>query len=92
MELKPDGSLLVDNALTMSRLSSAELCPEVASLVRLTLGGDSGAFEQIIMRYETRVMGLATRLVRDFRPIVRVLVRAVDHGRQHCAVCRRVTA
>ena len=67
MELKPDGSLLVDNALTMSRLSSAELCPEVASLVRLTLGGDSGAFEQIIMRYETRVMGLATRLVRDFR-------------------------
>ena len=28
---------------------------------------------------------LPSRLVGDFRPIVRVLVRAVDHGRHHGA-------
>ena len=54
----------------MSRLSHEELSPDVAEitrLVRLTLGGDSTAFEQIIMRYETRVMAMATRFlgVRD---------------------------
>src|SRR5688572_29103454 len=70
MQLRPDGSLLVQTALSMSRLSQDELSPEaaeVARLVRLTLGGDSTAFEQIILRYETRVMTLATRLlgVRD---------------------------
>jgi len=35
---------------------------------------------------------LPGRLVGDFRPIVRVLVRAVDHGRHHGAVGRWVTA
>ena len=28
---------------------------------------------------------LPGRLVRDFGPVVRVPVRAVDHGRHHCA-------
>ena len=35
---------------------------------------------------------LPGRLVGDFRPIVRVLVRAVDHGRHHGAAGRGVTA
>jgi RNA polymerase sigma-70 factor, ECF subfamily len=66
MQLRPDGSLLVQTALSMSRLSQDELSPEAAEiikLVRLTLGGDSTAFEQIILRYETRVMTVAARLL-----------------------------
>jgi RNA polymerase sigma-70 factor (ECF subfamily) len=66
MELTPDGSLLVQTALAMSRVSEEELsrdAAEIARLVRLTLGGDSAAFEQIILRYETRVMTLAARLL-----------------------------
>jgi RNA polymerase sigma-70 factor (ECF subfamily) len=66
MELRPDGSLLVNAALSMSRVSQEELSPEAAEitrLVRLTLGGDSAAFEQIILRYETRVMTVAARLL-----------------------------
>lgn len=66
MALRPDGVLRVDGALAMSRLASEAVSPdaaEVARLVQLTLGGDSGAFEQIVMRYETRVMGMATRLL-----------------------------
>jgi RNA polymerase sigma-70 factor (ECF subfamily) len=66
MQLRPDGSLLVQTALSMSRLSQRELSPEAAEitrLVRLTLGGDSTAFEQIILRYETRVMTMAARLL-----------------------------
>ena len=66
MALNPDGSLFVDNALWMSRLSDNERSSadaEVTRLVRLTLGGESDAFEQIIERYEGRVMGLAARLL-----------------------------
>ena len=66
--MRLDGSLLVPTALSMSRVSQDELSlsPEVVEitrLVRLTLGGDSAAFEQIILRYETRVMSTATRLL-----------------------------
>ena len=66
MKLGSDGSLLVQTALSMSRLTDEELsreAAEVARLVRLTLGGDSTAFEQIIQRYETRVMTVAARLM-----------------------------
>jgi hypothetical protein len=54
----------------MSRLVPDERSPEAAEVARLiqrTLSGDSGAFEQIVIRYETRVLSLATRLlgVRD---------------------------
>src|SRR5688572_31036732 len=50
----------------MSRVSQEELSRDVAEtarLVRLTLGGDSTAFEQIILRYEGRVMTVAARLL-----------------------------
>ncbi len=66
MELRPDGSLLIRTALSMSRVSRDELSPEaeeIATLVRLTLRGDSTAFEQIIARYESRVMTIAARLL-----------------------------
>ena len=70
MEFRPDGSLVVQTALSMSGLrreASQEAlsreAAEIARLVRLTLGGDSAAFEQIIVRYETRVMTTAARLL-----------------------------
>lgn len=66
MEFRPDGSVLVQTALSMSRLSEEELSGETADaarLVRLVLGGDSTAFEQIILRYQTRVMTMAARLL-----------------------------
>ncbi len=66
MEIRPDGSLLVQTPLSMSRLSREDLPGEgadIARLVQRTLGGDRAAFEQIIQRYETRVMTLALRLV-----------------------------
>ena len=47
MEITPDGSLRLEQAVSMSRLSDAELCPdaaEIARLVQLTLGGDAAAF------------------------------------------------
>lgn len=66
MEFRPDGSLLVRTSLSMSRLSQDELSAEAAEtarLVRLTLDGHSAAFEQIILRYETRVMTIAARIL-----------------------------
>jgi RNA polymerase sigma-70 factor (ECF subfamily) len=66
VELRPDGSFVVPTALAMSRVSQDEGsrdAAETARLVRLTLGGDSAAFEQIILRYEARVMTVAARLL-----------------------------
>jgi RNA polymerase sigma-70 factor (ECF subfamily) len=66
MEFKPESSLLVQTALSMSRVPDAALSPEgveLARVVRLVLDGDSAAFEQIIQRYETRVMTMAARLL-----------------------------
>ena len=66
MELRPDGSLLVQTPLSMSRLSAEDVASdtaEIARLVELTIGGDSAAFEQIVRRYEARVMTLALRIV-----------------------------
>jgi RNA polymerase sigma factor (sigma-70 family) len=66
MEFRPDGSVLAETALSMSRLSHEEPAGDAAEttrLVRLTLGGDSAAFEQIILRYQTRVMNLAARFL-----------------------------
>lgn len=66
MDIKPDGSVLVQTALSMSQLAHEELsqdAADIARLVRLTLGGDSAAFEQIVRRYETRVMNTAARLL-----------------------------
>jgi RNA polymerase sigma-70 factor (ECF subfamily) len=66
MELRADGSLLVQTGLSMSRLSHearSSDAVEIERLVRMTLGGDSSAFERIVQRYETRVMTLAARLL-----------------------------
>jgi len=66
MEFSLDGALGIRTALSMSRLSQEELSREaddIVRFVRLTLGGDSAAFEQIILRYETRVMNMAARLL-----------------------------
>jgi RNA polymerase sigma-70 factor (ECF subfamily) len=56
----------MQTALSMSQVFNetppAEAA-DVARLVRLTLRGDATAFEQIIMRYESRVMTLAARLL-----------------------------
>jgi len=52
MDYGPDGSVVVQTPLSMSRVSAEELSPDAADvvrLVRLTLGGDSSAFEQIIL-------------------------------------------
>jgi RNA polymerase sigma-70 factor (ECF subfamily) len=65
MSSPPEG-LLVQTALSMSCLPQEEPSHdvvEVARLVQLVLGGDSTAFEQIILRYETRVMTVAARIL-----------------------------
>ena len=63
----PDWTVLTQTtALSMSQVSGENLpaeAAEVARCVRLTLKGDATAFEQIIMRYESRVMTLAARLL-----------------------------
>jgi hypothetical protein len=61
-----NSSVLMQTPLSMSRVSDEALSAEgaeVARLVRLTLRGDVTAFEQIILRYESRVMTLAARLL-----------------------------
>ncbi|HET9217685.1 MAG TPA: RNA polymerase sigma factor [Terriglobia bacterium] len=52
--------------LLMTRLSGQETTPEaleIETLVRRTLDGDCRAFEQIVLRYERRVMMLSARLL-----------------------------
>ena len=52
--------------LSMSRVSETDTSPdaaEVVRLVRLALGGEAAAFEQIMARYDRRVMTMAMRLL-----------------------------
>ena len=52
--------------LLMTRVSGQETTPEtleIETLVRRTLDGDCRAFEQIVLRYERRVMMLSARLL-----------------------------
>lgn len=61
-----NSSVLMQTALSMSRVSDESAAAEtadVARLVRLTLRGDRTAFEPIIVRYESRIMTLAVRLL-----------------------------
>jgi RNA polymerase sigma-70 factor (ECF subfamily) len=54
------------SALLMSRTRNTDHSVEnveVAPLVRRTLGGDTAAFEQLIVRYERRVFTLAMKLL-----------------------------
>src|SRR5215831_10598499 len=53
------------SALLMSRTTNKDRTAEteVAPLVRRTLGGDTAAFEQLIVRYERRVFTLAMKLL-----------------------------
>jgi RNA polymerase sigma-70 factor (ECF subfamily) len=77
-----DGSVLMQAALSIKAALPAEAA-EVARLVRLTLRGDHAAFEQIIIRYESRVMTLAARLLGsrdDARDVVQeVFLRAFKY-------------
>src|SRR5262245_46970257 len=77
-----NSSVLMQAALSLKDAPSAETA-EVSRLVRLTLRGDRAAFEQIIIRYETRVMTLAVRLLgsRDDAPDVvqEVFLRAFKY-------------
>ena len=57
---------MIRSALFMSRTTDTQPSPEaaeVASLVRQTLGGDPAAFEGVMLRFERRVMRLATKLL-----------------------------
>ena len=65
MEVRADGSVLMQTTLSMFRVSDEKWAEaeEVSRLVRLTLNGETTAFEQIIVRYESRVMRLAARLL-----------------------------
>src|SRR5262245_16518088 len=66
MEHGPHSTALDPRAFWMSRLSDDRqtvAIAEVASLVQRTLGGDTAAFEQLIMRYERRVFSFAMRLL-----------------------------
>ena len=66
MEQGPHCTALNPSALLMSRLPDTDRSVEIAetaSLVQRTLGGDSAAFEQLIMRYERRVFSLSMKLL-----------------------------
>lgn len=66
--MKASANTVNSNAIWMSRLPDAEPTVEmreIAALVRRTINGDSRAFEQVIVRYERRVIGLAMKLLRE---------------------------
>jgi hypothetical protein len=93
MESRADGSWLVHTTMSMSRFSEREFSAdttETARLVQLTLGGDSAAFEQIIVRHERRVVGMAARLLgarEDARDVAQeVFLRAFKY--LHAWTCR----
>ena len=57
----------MENTLLMARVPAKEARPadilEIASLVQRTVEGDSTAFEQIILRFERRILTLSMRLL-----------------------------
>src|SRR5262245_8264136 len=68
MEYGPQETALSRTALWMSRLPETErtalaATAEVAALVQRTLGGDTTAFEELLVRYERRVFTLSMKLL-----------------------------
>jgi RNA polymerase sigma-70 factor (ECF subfamily) len=66
MEQGAQSAAVIRSALLMSRGAEngrADDNAEIATLVQRTLGGDTAAFEQIIIRYERRVFSLAMKLL-----------------------------
>ena len=66
MEQGPHSTAFIHPGVWMSRLRETQnpaAIAEVAILVQRTLGGDTAAFEQLIMRYERRVFTLAMKLL-----------------------------
>ena len=64
--MEQDAHCTALSAVLMSRLSGAEPAAdilEVASIVQRIIGGDTAAFEQLIIRYERRVFTLAMKLL-----------------------------
>jgi len=65
MSYASDNSRLIQ-ALQMSRVSDSEVSPgpeEVAEIVQRALTGDPSAFEQLIARFERRVMTVSLRIL-----------------------------
>ena len=66
MEYGPNNSEIIQGTLSMVRLPGPAVPPEtaeVAQIVRLVLSGDTAAFENIIARYERRVIHIAMRIL-----------------------------
>ena len=66
MEQGPHSTALNPSALLLMSLPDTDRSAEIAeitSLVQRTLGGDSAAFEQLIVRHERRVFSLAMKLL-----------------------------
>jgi RNA polymerase sigma-70 factor (ECF subfamily) len=68
VNMKSAAATLSSTTALMSGLPEAEPAPEVleiATLIRRTISGDSSAFEQVIVRYERRVISLAMKLLGE---------------------------
>jgi RNA polymerase sigma-70 factor (ECF subfamily) len=66
MQSRSDITGILETALSMAQVPEEPVLPEiaeVAALVQRTVAGDSAAFEQIVLRYERRVLTLAIRLL-----------------------------
>lgn len=66
--MKFSAATLNANSALMAKLPDASPTPEtleLAVLIRRTIQGDSSAFEQVIVRYERRVIGLAMKLLGE---------------------------
>src|SRR5215831_18719151 len=66
MEQGPQSAAILGPAYWMARSSEtshSDAIAEISLLVQRILGGDSAAFEQLIIRYERRVLSLSLKLL-----------------------------